>query len=102
MLQHIMNLAIQLSAPALIGMLLTDLFLGIANRMAPQVQVVFLGIPLKSWVGIALIAAAWSLIITVMGKESISMDQVDQSICDSGKSIPGALTYLNYSGVIST
>jgi type III secretion protein T len=71
MLQHIMNLAIQLSAPALIGMLLTDLFLGIANRMAPQVQVVFLGIPLKSWVGIALVTAAWSLIITVMGKESI-------------------------------
>ena len=72
LLQHIMNLAIQLSAPALIGMLLTDLFLGIANRMAPQVQVVFLGIPLKSWVGIALITAAWSLIITVMGKESMS------------------------------
>ena len=70
LMQHIMNLAIQLSAPALIGMLLTDLFLGIANRMAPQVQVVFLGIPLKSWVGIALIAAAWSLTITVMGKES--------------------------------
>jgi type III secretion protein SpaR/YscT/HrcT len=71
LLQGIMNLAIQLSAPALIGMLLTDLFLGIANRMAPQVQVVFLGIPLKSWVGIALITAAWSLTITVMGKESI-------------------------------
>lgn len=71
MLQHIMNLVIQLSAPALIGMLLTDLFLGIANRMAPQVQVVFLGIPLKSWVGIALIAASWTLTITVMGKESI-------------------------------
>lgn len=71
MLQHIMTLAIQLSAPALIGMLLTDLFLGIANRLAPQVQVVFLGIPLKSWVGIALIAVAWSLTLTVMGKESI-------------------------------
>jgi type III secretion protein SpaR/YscT/HrcT len=70
LLKHIMNLAIQLSAPALIGMLLTDLFLGIANRMAPQVQVVFLGIPLKSWVGIALVAAAWTLIIIVMGKES--------------------------------
>jgi type III secretory pathway component EscT len=52
-------------------MLLTDLFLGIANRMAPQVQVVFLGIPLKSWVGIALVAAAWTLIISVMGRESL-------------------------------
>jgi type III secretion protein T len=71
LLQQMMGLAIQLSAPALIGMLLTDLFLGIANRMAPQVQVVFLGIPLKSWIGIALITAAWSLTIIVMGKESI-------------------------------
>lgn len=67
-----MSLAIQLSAPALIGILLTDMFLGIANRLAPQVQIVFLGISLKAWVGIALLAAAWALIIRVMGKEAIT------------------------------
>jgi len=70
--EHLFDLSIQLAAPALIGLLLTDLFLGIANRLAPQVQIVFLGMPLKSWVGIALLAAAWALIIQVMGKESIS------------------------------
>ncbi len=69
---NVMNLAIQLAAPALIGILLTDMFLGIANRLAPQVQIVFLGISLKSWVGIALLTAAWTLIIKVMGKEAIS------------------------------
>ncbi len=68
----VMNLAIQLSAPALIGILLTDMFLGIANRLAPQVQIVFLGMSLKSWVGIALLTAAWVLIIKVMGQEAIS------------------------------
>lgn len=67
-----MNLSIQLSAPALIGILLTDMFLGIANRLAPQVQIVFLGIALKSWVGIALLTAAWALIFKVMGKEGIA------------------------------
>ncbi len=67
----LMNLSIQLAAPALIGILLTDMFLGIANRLAPQVQIVFLGISLKSWVGIALLTAAWALIIKVMGKEAI-------------------------------
>lgn len=72
LLQTMMNLCIQLSAPALIGILLTDMFLGIANRLAPQVQIVFLGISLKSWVGIALMTAAWTLIVKVMGKESIS------------------------------
>jgi type III secretion protein SpaR/YscT/HrcT len=70
--QFMMDLAIQLSAPALIGILLTDMFLGIANRLASQVQIVFLGMPLKSWVGIALLTAGWALIIQVMGKEAVS------------------------------
>ncbi len=69
---HMYALSIQLAAPALIGVLLTDLFLGIANRLAPQVQIVFLGMPLKSWVGLALMSVAWVLIIQVMGKEAIS------------------------------
>lgn len=84
LLQLTMNLAIQLSAPALIGILLTDMFLGIANRLAPQVQIVFLGISLKSWVGIALLTMAWALIIQVMGKESIiwvkSLNQMIQQV----------------------
>ena len=67
------KLTVQLAAPALIGLLLTDLFLGIANRLAPQVQIVFLGLSLKSWVGIALLTASWALIIQVMGKEAIGM-----------------------------
>ena len=48
------DLCVRIASPALIGILLTDLFLGIANRLAPQVQIVFLGMSLKSWVGIAL------------------------------------------------
>jgi len=71
MLQQMFNLCVQLAAPSLIGILLMDMFLGIANRLAPQVQVVFLGIPLKAWVGLALMAAAWALIIQVMGKETM-------------------------------
>ncbi|MBI3508471.1 MAG: flagellar biosynthetic protein FliR [Chlamydiia bacterium] len=78
LLQKMMSLAIQLSAPALIGILLTDLFLGIANRLAPQVQIVFLGISLKSWVGIALMTAAWTLMLQVMSQESITWMKVIQ------------------------
>ena len=70
--EKMFDLSIQLAAPALIGVLLTDMFLGIANRLAPQVQIVFLGISLKSWVGIALLTAAWGLIIQVMGKETMN------------------------------
>lgn len=86
LLQHIMDLTIRLSAPALIGMFLTDLFLGIANRLAPQVQVVFLGIPLKSWVGIALMTAAWTLILQVMGKEAIQwVNMMNQAITQASQ-----------------
>jgi type III secretion protein T len=69
---HMFGLSIQLAAPALIGVLLTDMFLGIANRLAPQVQIVFLGMSLKSWVGLALMTVAWVLIIQVMSKEAIN------------------------------
>ncbi len=69
---YAMRFSVQLAAPALIGILLTDMFLGIANRLAPQVQIVFLGVSLKSWVGIALLTAAWGLTIQVMGREAIT------------------------------
>jgi len=65
------TLSVQLAAPPLIGIVLADMFLGIANRLAPQVQIVFLGIPLKSWVGLAILAAAWSLILSVMSKNAM-------------------------------
>jgi type III secretory pathway component EscT len=70
-----MRLSVQLASPALIGILLTDMFLGIANRLAPQVQIVFLGVSLKSWVGIALLCAAWGLTLQVLGRESITYFQ---------------------------
>lgn len=75
-----MRLATQLAAPGLIGVLLTDLFLGIANRLAPQVQIVFLGMALKSWVGIALFTAAWAFMLQVMGKESLQWMQMLRSM----------------------
>ncbi|MBI5272978.1 MAG: flagellar biosynthetic protein FliR [Chlamydiia bacterium] len=71
----LVRISVQLAAPALIGILLTDLVLGIANRLAPQVQIVFLGMALKSWVGLALMTAAWGLMLQVVSKEAISWMQ---------------------------
>lgn len=59
----VVKISLQLSAPSLIAMLLSDLFLGIANRMAPQVQISFLLWSLKAFVGIAMVWAAWWLTI---------------------------------------
>lgn len=55
----VVKLSLQLAAPAVIAMLLSDLFLGIANRMAPQVQISFLLWSFKAFVGIGMVWIAW-------------------------------------------
>lgn len=57
----VMILSTQLAAPALIMILMTDFFLGIANRLAPQVQITFLGMPLKSLLALAVVFFGWQL-----------------------------------------
>lgn len=66
------SIAMQLAAPSLIMILMTDLFLGIANRMAPQVQISFLLWSLKAYLGIAILWAAWWLILQQLDIQSIS------------------------------
>lgn len=68
---QVMVLAMQICAPALIAILMTDVFLGIANRLAPQVQITFLGMPLKSLLGLAVVCFGWSLMTTEFAKQSI-------------------------------
>jgi type III secretion protein T len=49
--------------------LMTDFFLGIANRLAPQVQITFLGMPLKSLLALFIIFLGWKLINDEMVKQ---------------------------------
>jgi len=58
---QVMVISIQLSAPALLAILMTDAFLGIANRLAPQVQITFLGMPLKSLLALAVVCFGWKV-----------------------------------------
>lgn len=55
----VMVMSIQLATPALLAILMTDFFLGIANRLAPQVQITFLGMPLKSLLALIVICLGW-------------------------------------------
>lgn len=57
----VMVISIQLASPALLAILMTDVFLGIANRLAPQVQITFLGMPLKSLFALAVLFVGWKL-----------------------------------------
>lgn len=68
----VVRLSLQLSAPSIIAMLLSDLFIGIANRMAPQVQISFLLWSLKAFVGIAMVWAAWWLTLKQFEVQGLS------------------------------
>ncbi|MEI8125198.1 MAG: flagellar biosynthetic protein FliR [Parachlamydiaceae bacterium] len=57
----VMVLSMQLASPALLAILMTDMFLGIANRLAPQVQITFLGMPLKSLLALTIVCFGWRL-----------------------------------------
>lgn len=59
LLNRIMVLSAQLAAPPLIVILMTDVFLGIANRLAPQVQITFLGMALKSLLALLVVYLGW-------------------------------------------
>lgn len=58
---RVMVISMQLAAPALLAILMTDVFLGIANRLAPQVQITFLGMPLKSLLALVVVCFGWKL-----------------------------------------
>lgn len=64
----VMVISIQLATPALLAILMTDVFLGIANRLAPQVQITFLGMPLKSLLALAVVCFGWKLFTEEMQK----------------------------------
>lgn len=71
LINEIMKISLRLAAPALIVILMTDVFLGIANRLAPQVQITFLGMPLKSLLAIMIVCLGWKLFSEEMGKQGI-------------------------------
>jgi type III secretion protein T len=70
-LQAFVLLALQLSAPALIAILMTDTFLGVINRLAPQVQITFLGMGLKSWLAIFMVCLGWIFFCEEMRKQTL-------------------------------
>jgi type III secretion protein T len=69
LLGRFMDITIRLAAPAILAILMTDLFLGIVNRLAPQVQITFLGMPLKSLLALAVMFIGWRLFTGQMEKE---------------------------------
>lgn len=62
----VLVLGMQLAAPVLIAIFLTDLVLGIANKMAPQIPVFELGFILKGYVGVVMVYVSILVLVTQM------------------------------------
>jgi len=52
---NVIFIALQVATPVIIGILLADLILGIANRVAPQINVWMLGFTIKGYLGILML-----------------------------------------------
>ena len=63
------SLSLQLAMPALLSILMTDTFLGIINRLAPQVQITFLGMGLKSWFTLLIVCLGLVPFVSQLEKE---------------------------------
>jgi type III secretion protein T len=62
-------LSLQLAMPAFLSILMTDTFLGIINRLAPQVQITFLGMGLKSWFALMIVCLGLVPFVSQLEKE---------------------------------
>jgi len=87
MTNRFMVLSVQLAAPSMIIILMTDFFLGITNRLAPQVQIIFLGLGLKSMVPFIVLTLGWYIFVEQIAKESIDwVYQTKEMVVIMGKS----------------
>jgi type III secretory pathway component EscT len=66
-----MILSVEMAMPGLLIILMTDFFLGIANRLAPQVQITFLGMPLKSLLALMIVCFGWTVYVSHFNKQSL-------------------------------
>ncbi|MBI2339102.1 MAG: flagellar biosynthetic protein FliR [Deltaproteobacteria bacterium] len=64
----VLIIAMQLAAPVIIAVLLVDLVLGIANKMAPQINVFELGFAVKGYIAPVMLYVSVLILVTQMEK----------------------------------
>lgn len=63
----VLIVAIQMTGPILLALLMVDIVMGVTNRIAPMVQVYFMAMPIKAAVGIIIFLASFGYILKYMG-----------------------------------
>lgn len=83
LVHQLVRIGIQITAPTLLAVLMAEMFLGIANRLAPQVQIAFLGMSLKSFLGLGVMWAGWYVILHQLSNQSIEWFQFIDRVIDA-------------------
>ena len=86
LLQSSTALALQLAAPMLVTMLLTDVVLGFIGKTIPQINVMTLGLPLRSLVGMVV------LIFGLMMCSRVIEDSILDAVKQVADAFSGAMT----------
>lgn len=63
MTASVLSIGIQLAVPIIITLLITDLLFGLINRIAPQINVFFLSLPAKMWIGIFVLSVMTAFLV---------------------------------------
>ncbi|MBI2346364.1 MAG: flagellar biosynthetic protein FliR [Deltaproteobacteria bacterium] len=63
---HVFVIAFQIATPVIIAVLVADIILGVANRVAPQINVWELGFTLKGYIGVLMLALTLTVIYRFM------------------------------------
>lgn len=62
----VLLVSLQLAGPVLVCLFLTDVIFGIFNRVAPQINVYFLSLPVKMMVGMGMLFLLWAAVVEQM------------------------------------
>jgi flagellar biosynthetic protein FliR len=69
---ELLIMAIKLAAPVMVVIILLDVVLGMLNRVAPQIQVFFLGQTVKSWLGLLMILLSLTVVFDLWGRHFVA------------------------------
>lgn len=83
LMTYLTALSCQMAAPSLLMILMSNVFLGIMNRLAPQVQITFLGLSLNAYLGDLALWAAWFFILDRLGIEALKWLQKMTTVIES-------------------
>ncbi len=68
---QVIVLSIQIAAPVILALLMADVILAVANRIAPQINVWELGFNVKGYVGILMLFVSMTMVVKQMGRQSL-------------------------------